>query len=80
MNVRRALLIAGLWVLSTAGFGYAFQGRTTKGVEPGIVFSGDDLGFRISGVQGEARTGTLVVKIDGKWVEARSAVKLIPAK
>lgn len=36
------------------------------------VLSGSDLGFRVERVERDgARVGTLVVRVDGNWVEAR---------
>jgi hypothetical protein len=74
--------MAGLWILSLGLVGYAAsQGRIVypKG-KPEVILTGDDLGFRLEGHQGGARTGTFVVRIDGKWVEARSAVKVVPVR
>ena len=34
------------------------------------VLSGDNVGFRVEGEQGGVAVGRLVVRIDGKWVEA----------
>jgi hypothetical protein len=34
------------------------------------VLSGDDIGFRVEAEQGGVAVGRLVVRIDGKWVEA----------
>ena len=37
-----------------------------------LVLSGADLGFRISRAERDGgRAGTLVVRVDGRWVEAR---------
>lgn len=81
MDVRRWSVLAVLWVLSLAAVGYAASQRQgADGPTPGLILSGDDLGFRLIGPQGTAMTGTWVVKIDGKWVEARSAAKVVPVK
>ena len=34
------------------------------------VLSGENVGFRVEGEQGGVAVGRLVVRIDGKWVEA----------
>ena len=81
MNVSRWSVLAVLWVFSLAAMGYAAsQPRGGDGPTPGAILSGDDLGFRLVGPQGAAMTGTWVVKIDGKWVEARSAAKVVPVR
>lgn len=43
------------------------------------VVSGGDIGFRIEGWEGGQPVGTLVVKIDGRWLDTRSgpALKLL---
>ena len=40
-------------------------------VDPPIVVSGADVGFRISGRRGSTPVGTIVVKVNGLWVEAQ---------
>jgi hypothetical protein len=79
---RRLTLLAVLWILSLVAAAYAAsQERPVlpKNLEPWIL-TGENLGFRLAAPQGSAVTGTLVVRIDGKWVEARSAVKVVPVK
>lgn len=73
MSIRAILTLAALWVLSlfivsSVGAQQAFGIDPLP--EPRIV-SGPDVGFRIEGRQKGAPVGQLVVRIDGKWVEAR---------
>ena len=50
----------------------AAQPRSTPpGLEPNVV-SGADIGFRIDGFDGRQPVGTLVVKVDGRWVEPKT--------
>ena len=42
-------------------------------VDPPDVLSGGDIGFRVEGHKGVTPVGTLVVRIDGKWVEPEFA-------
>ena len=73
----KRLLLALALVLS-AFAGYAF-GQKDIGPLPGgpSVYAGDDFGFRAHGVVGEPEsgsgwvTGQFVVKLQGRWVEAR---------
>ena len=37
-------------------------------VDPPIVLSGNDVGFRISARRGDTPFGSLVVKVNGQWV------------
>ena len=92
MSVRSRFIVAVLWIASLALVGYAQSIQlnppasrfrpappTQLTLEPPTIFSGADLGFRAEGWQGNARTGTFVVRIDGEWVEARSVMKTLPA-
>jgi hypothetical protein len=38
------------------------------------VMSGDDVGFRVQGRKGDTPVGTLVVRVNGEWVEVQFAV------
>lgn len=73
----------GAWILSlivAAALGHVFA--QTPPAPPSIVF-GDDVGFRISGTtSGGARRGTLMVRVDGKWVDAEltSRLTVLPAR
>ena len=44
-------------------------------LEPNVV-SGADIGFRIDGFDGRQPIGTLVVKVNGRWVEPKTAPAL----
>ena len=72
----------GLWCLSlgvVGTLGSAVTAQVVRGT-PRVV-SGADLGFRIEGTdRGSGRPfGTLVVRVDGHWVEASSAARITPA-
>ncbi len=66
-----------LWALSLllAGVLASAQGRR----DTAEVISGTAIGFRPEGWNGKARTGTWMVRINGDWVEAQSALKTVPA-
>jgi hypothetical protein len=34
------------------------------------VLSGSDVGFRVEGQRGNVAVGTIVIKVNGEWVEA----------
>jgi len=59
------LLVAlvGAWVS-------AIQLQQIQPVQPSVVLSGSDFGFRIEGRRGDVQVGKLVVRVDGKWVDA----------
>jgi hypothetical protein len=66
----RTVLLALVIVGALAGiFRLSAQAIGTTPVTPYVV-TGGDLGFRIEGLRGNTPIGQLVVKVDGKWVEA----------
>lgn len=52
-----------------------------QSISTGTVISGEDFGFRLSGVQPGhgAVTGTVVVRLNGVWWEVSTPVALHPA-
>jgi putative transposase len=40
-------------------------------VNPPVILSGSDVGFRMTAYDGDTPLGTLVVRVDGQWVPAR---------
>jgi hypothetical protein len=48
----------------------------------GRIISGEDVGFRIDGIDGDKVVGRIVVRINGEWVEAgvqTATQRLVPA-
>lgn len=63
------------WLIVLIVVALAYAGGRTAGQAPlrplsPTVLSGDDVGFRVEAEQGGVAVGRLVVRIDGKWVEA----------
>ena len=77
MSLRGRLIFACLWIVSLVTVATLANAQVRR--EPAAVISGADIGFRPEGWQGKARTGTFVVRINGEWVEAVSAIKTAPA-
>lgn len=77
MTLRTRILMAVLWIGSLVFVGAVAAAQTRK--DPAAVISGADIGFKPEGWQGAARTGTWLVRIDGKWVEAITGTKASPA-
>jgi hypothetical protein len=73
-----------LLVLWIAYLVVAAQWRTraaqAQEVQKGLVLSGADLGFRLDKVASGKATGTLVVKLNGQWVDVGGGyAQAIPA-
>jgi len=77
MSNQARVVFVLLWLLSLLVVGGLVSAQTRR--EPPAVISGQDLGFRPEGWNGKARTGTWVVRINGDWIEAQSAMKTVPA-
>ena len=58
------LMGTGIWL-----FGQVLEQRP---VQPPITVMGDNIGFRIEAYKGDTVLGTLVVRVNGKWVDAKS--------
>ena len=80
------IALALLWALSLVVT--AAWTTTTRAQEspspilpvPGRIIAGEDLGFRLEGQRDGVPAGTLVVRINGTWVEVRSSLKVMPLK
>lgn len=73
MSFRRhsAIAVMGtLAILAMSTWTKAQPRRWTPLTEP-VVFSGNDMGFRIEWMNGRIPTGHIVVRINGQWVEAQ---------
>ena len=74
-NITQAWKLVLMWVVSLIVVAVAAStlawAQTTG---EGRVISGNDLGFRVDTVRGGVPTGRLVVRINGRWVEAKESV------
>jgi hypothetical protein len=74
MTTRTILSLALLWMLSlfvVASVVKAQVFEIPRARPESRIVSGPDFGFRIEGDQGGIPVGRLVVRVDGKWIEAR---------
>jgi hypothetical protein len=77
MSIRAILAVVVLWVLSLFAVGTIVKAQVHDVVplpEPKIV-SGADLGMRIDGHENGTPVGTLVVRVNGTWVEAQLSLE-----
>ena len=74
MTIRARILIAVLWVGSLLAVGVAVhaqsQAKEFRRLPEPKVMTGGDIGFRVDGVYGDMPTGTIVIRVNGQWVEA----------
>lgn len=76
--LRAVVLIAAVVLLAAATFAQV----PGSGAGEERVLSGADIGFRIEGADPRTGqpTGTWVVRMNGRWVEARAVSGIRPAK
>jgi hypothetical protein len=74
---RAVVLIAAVGLVAAAAFA-----QPGNGPREDRVLSGADVGFRIEGTDPRTGqpTGTWVVRMNGRWVAARAASGIRPAK
>ena len=70
MSMRARIGLIVLAVVASVGVWVSAQVMPAP-VDPPIVVSGNDLGFRISGRKGTTPVGTIVVRVNGQWVDAQ---------
>jgi len=84
MTRRTWAIIVVTWITSLIGVGAwtAGQDRQPPSVtrDAPVVFAGEDLGFRVDSEVGGVKRGTLVVRVDGRWVEVQFATKVTPVR
>jgi uncharacterized protein (DUF58 family) len=76
MSVRAIFGLALLWVLSLFAVASVAKAQVFELPRPlpePRVVAGPDFGFRVEGDLRGTPVGKLVVRIDGKWIEARIA-------
>jgi hypothetical protein len=73
---RKRIALMIVWALSliiVGAFAHA-QTPAQRGTAPApTIITGGDLGFRVARQQGNRVTGTLIVRINGEWLDAEPA-------
>ncbi len=74
MTIRMRISLLVLLCLAFVGAGIGLRGQAPVQPQPlqlqpnEVIISGPDLGFRVEGRKGSNVMGTLMVRINGKWV------------
>ncbi len=79
MRNRRFVLIVAILAVFVLAAG-VWAAEQAKRDQSARVISGQDLGIRLERRQGSVMLGTLVVRVDGQWVQVQLAPKLTHAK
>lgn len=75
----RAGIVAAIALVVALGAWVSAQLVQERPVQPPVTLSGGDIGFRVEAHKGDTVVGKLVVRVNGKWVEAQmggAAVRL----
>jgi len=74
MSASARVIVAVLWVASVFAVGAVTsaqsQWKLYQRLPEPRVLAGDNVGFRVEGMQGDVPTGTVVIRVNGQWVEA----------
>jgi hypothetical protein len=68
------IVVGLLWALSlmiVAVVVASAQAHAYRPLPEPRFFTGADVGFRVEGMHGDTPTGTVVIRINDKWVEAK---------
>lgn len=73
MSIRSWTVVGIVWVMSLMAVGAiaSAQAQLWRSIPEPRVLAGPDVGFRVEGLRGEVPTGTLVIRVNGEWVEAQ---------
>lgn len=78
MSFSGRVIFVLLWCASLVIVGTLLSAQPLRRTpDPGDIISGNDIGFKPEGWDGKARTGTLMVRINGEWVPAKDSVKVL---
>jgi hypothetical protein len=72
MSIPSWIILGILWVVSLLAVGAAAsaQAQRWRPIPEPRVLSGPDVGFRVEGLRGEVPTGSIIVRVNGEWVDA----------
>jgi hypothetical protein len=72
MKIRAGIVAAIALLVTLAAWASAQQFLQDRAIQTPTTLSGDDVGFRVEGVraEGDGVVGRLVVRVNGKWVDA----------
>jgi hypothetical protein len=77
MSVRRAIVLAALWLASLIVVSTWTAAQARNDATP-TAYAGENFGFRAS--QPGGKEGVLVIRINGQWVEAQLSARVSPVK
>ena len=77
MSWRTCVVVLLASLLSAVSGALLAQSQIQSSTETAVL-SGPDVGFRIDSYERGKPVGTLVVRLNGRWVEPRSTMQAVP--
>jgi hypothetical protein len=74
MRMRTYVIVGIVWLLSLVAVAAAVaaaQAFEYRALPEPRVMTGGDVGFRVEGLYGNMPSGSIVIRVNGEWVEAR---------
>ena len=78
MSLRASTILVAAWLLSLVTVAALAQRVEAPAQSEPEIISGDEIGFRVEGREGNRPVGTLVVRVNGRWVEPTSVPQVRP--
>ena len=73
MSLHKRVGLAILWAASIGAAGAWAQAPATSPQAPTVI-SGSDFGLRVDSWKGDTPIGTLVARVNGRWIEVEFSV------
>ncbi|HVZ22277.1 MAG TPA: hypothetical protein VG871_14495 [Vicinamibacterales bacterium] len=73
MKTKATILAVAVALIIGAAIGAYAQIGELRPVQPPVTVTSGDIGFRIEGYSGDKVVGHMVVRVDGKWIDAQAA-------
>jgi hypothetical protein len=77
MTARKRIAFIAIWLMSLLMVGLLVHAQAPANADMKIV-SGSDIGFRVERAGKDAVGGTLMVRVNGKWLPAEPVEKVVP--
>lgn len=71
MSIRARIVAVTVFLLALVG-GWVSAQIMPQPLDNPVVLSGSDVGFRVEARRGTKAVGHIVVRVDGRWIDAES--------
>jgi Iap family predicted aminopeptidase len=81
MRISRYVAVGIVWLLSLVAVAAAVtaaQALEYRALPEPRVMTGGDVGFKVEGLYGNMPAGSIVIRVNGEWIEARVGTPSTP--